>query len=85
MTAKRSGAMRAAWNDYRAKVMPKDAPAIQLQECRHAFYAGAETLLVAILRGLTPGPNSTRSDEDYIAAIHDELLAFARDVKEGRA
>jgi hypothetical protein len=85
MSGPRSGAVLAAWNNYRAKVIPKDAPAVQLLECRRAFYAGAETLLSAILRSMAPGPDVTQADEDYIAAVHNELLAFAQDVKEGRA
>jgi hypothetical protein len=74
-----------AWDDYRAIVVPKNAGPTQVQECRRAFYAGAESLLVVILQGLSPGPDSTPSDEDYIARLHAELHAFARDCKEGRA
>lgn len=74
-----------AWDDYRAIVIPKNAGPTQVRECRRAFYAGAESLLVQIMQGLSPGPDSMQSDEDYLNALHAELHAFAREVKEGRA
>jgi len=30
-----------AWESYRDGVLPKDAPQVQVDECRKAFYAGA--------------------------------------------
>jgi hypothetical protein len=77
--------IRAAWDDYRAKVIPHDAGATQLQESRRAFYAGAESLMLLILTGLSEGPETTPSDETWIAAMHGELHQFARDVKAGKA
>jgi hypothetical protein len=74
-----------AWASYRAIVIPTDAGHAQVKECRRAFYAGAEMLLVEIMRGLSPGPDSTQSDEDYLGGLHQELLQFAADVKSGRA
>jgi hypothetical protein len=73
-----------AWDDYRAIVIPKTAGHTQVKECRRAFYAGAESLLLLVMHGLTPGPDSTPSDEDFISALHAELHAFARECKEGR-
>lgn len=77
--------VRSTWNEYRRMVLPATAPAIQLQECRRAFYAGAEMLMVAIMAGLDPGPGATPSDLDYLTELHQELLAFAQEVQEGRA
>ncbi len=54
-------------------------------ECRMAFYGGAHALLNKILVLLTPGPDGTKSDERMIMALHQELLTFAKSVKEGRA
>lgn len=34
------------WIDYRHKVLPKNAPAIQVQETRRAFYAAAHAILM---------------------------------------
>lgn len=74
-----------AWGDYRLLVVPKTAGPAQIKELKRAFYAGAESLLVQILNGLSPGPDDQPSDGHYISALHAELLAFARECKEGRA
>jgi hypothetical protein len=74
-----------AWGDYRLLVVPKTAGPAQIKELRRAFYAGAESLMVQILNGLSPGADCTPSDEDYLTALQAELLAFARDVKKGLA
>lgn len=34
-----------AWESYRAKVLPPDAPDVQVVETRRAFYAGATIVL----------------------------------------
>jgi hypothetical protein len=47
--------VRDEWNEYRQKVLPPTAPPIQVRECRRAFYAGAEMLMIQILHGLSPG------------------------------
>ena len=82
---RRAQTVRDAWSDYRRKVMAASAPADQIRETRRAFYAGAEVLLCQILAGLDPGPDTTESDMEYLVALHNELLQFARDVQEGRA
>jgi hypothetical protein len=74
-----------AWGDYRLLVVSKTASAAQIKEIRRAFYAGAESLMVEILNGLSPGPDAKPSDEDFLNALHAELLAFASDVKKGLA
>jgi hypothetical protein len=43
------------WLTYRHVVLPKDAPPIQISECRRAFYAGAEGLLSEILETTADG------------------------------
>jgi hypothetical protein len=77
--------VRDEWLSYRLQVIPSDAPSRQIAECRRAFYAGAEMLLTAIMSGLDPDKEPTQADQDYLAALHTELLTFARDVKEGKA
>lgn len=34
----------AAWRDYMTKVIPVNAPAVQLEESRRCFYAGAAAI-----------------------------------------
>jgi hypothetical protein len=65
--------VRKEWESYRREVLPATASAIQIQESRRAFYAGAEMLMCAILRGLDP------------TALDAELREFATDVQQGRA
>jgi hypothetical protein len=77
--------VREAWAIYRSRVIPSSAGSVQIQECRRAFYAGAESLMVAIMDGLDPSRDPTEGDEAYLNALHQELLVFAIDVKEGRA
>jgi hypothetical protein len=77
--------VRKEWESYRRTVLPATAPAIQLQESRRAFYAGAEMLMCAILRSLDPSPDAVASDMALIAALDAELRQFATDVQQGRA
>jgi hypothetical protein len=73
------------WLTYRHVVLPKDAPPIQISECRRAFYAGAEGLLSEILEMLSPGLEPTDDDLSKMHQIHGELKDFANLVKEGVA
>jgi hypothetical protein len=73
------------WDDYRRAVIPREAGVVQIQEMRRAFYAGAESLMVQIINGLSPGPESTPGDVDYLSALNVELHNFAEAVKKGMA
>lgn len=73
----------AAWRDYRTRVIPLDAPAIQATECRRAFYAGANALLVAILGALEPGTEPTEADLRMMDEIAAELDAFGEAIRGG--
>jgi len=78
---------RAEWLDYVARVMPPDVPAIQMQETRRAFYAGAQSLLALVMRDLEPDSEPTDADLAFMEALHQELQQFGRDVgtsREGR-
>lgn len=37
--------IKSMWQDYMETVMPKDAPQIQKNECRLAFYAGFYSMM----------------------------------------
>ena len=73
------------WNEFSRKVIASDAPAIQRQEMRHAFYAGAEGLLKAIERCLDPGTDATDADLRMMEGVNQELMDFAKAVAAGRA
>jgi hypothetical protein len=74
--------IESAWLDYREKVIPADAPDIQIDETRKAFYAGAGQLFQSILRVLGPGEEPTDADLTIMDGIQEELEAFLKDVIE---
>lgn len=77
----------AAWREYRLKVMPLDAPAIQAQECRRAFYCGAHALMGIVLHAVQGNPTDEPTERDLalMDAIATELAQFERDVRAGTA
>jgi hypothetical protein len=77
--------LRDQWATYRERVVPAEAMPIQVQECRRAFYAGAESLLRAVMAGLDPGAEPTDADMVKMQEIEIELSQFVEDVKKGLA
>jgi hypothetical protein len=78
--------IQALWNQYRTEVMPADAGAIQVAECRRAFYAGVESALNRLAAEMSAGDSlDDPNDERALGEVNRELSDFARDVKEGRA
>lgn len=55
------------YNDYAAKVLPKEAGAVQRKETRQAFFVGAYSVMIVLNDATAPG-----ADE---AAIVNELKA----------
>lgn len=72
------------WQSYADRVLPKHASAIQRQETRRAFYAGAGALFHGVLLGLTEGPEPQEEDVRALDDLRDELKAFARDLAAGK-
>jgi hypothetical protein len=73
------------WGRFEKLVLDSNAPPIQRQEMRRAFYAGVHLALM-IARDLIGDPEV--SEEVGIAALnsmHDEIQAFNRAIQEGRA
>lgn len=73
------------WESYLERVLPRDAGPVQIIETKRAFYAGAESMMRAILAGLDPGTEPTDNDLRKMDEIEAELRQFGRDVAEGRA
>jgi len=72
------------WARFSGMVMPADAPAIQVQEMRRAFYAGCHAVLNAQVSDVV----AATSDEEvelWLAGIHSEVAAFFSLIQEGRA
>lgn len=72
------------WKSFRDEVMPPNVSRIQQQEMRRAFYAGAQALLTLMVVNVTDEMSDEEGGE-YTNSLSEELMAFAKDVKEGRA
>ncbi|OGT59005.1 MAG: hypothetical protein A3E01_18570 [Gammaproteobacteria bacterium RIFCSPHIGHO2_12_FULL_63_22] len=77
--------IKSAWNSYLARVIPADAPIVQVTESRRAFYAGAQALLGTLMARLDPDKEPTEADLVMMDSIKAELDQFARDVQAGKA
>jgi hypothetical protein len=76
--------IKKAWESYVNEVLPAGAPAVQLQECRRAFYAGAKAMLRETLSLCDEDISEDESIEVLDQLVH-ESAAFVKDVLEGRA
>ncbi len=68
--------IEAGWIGYRHLVMSENAPQIQIDECRMAFFAGAQHLFASIMSILEPGSEPTEKDLDRMTQIDSELKSF---------
>lgn len=71
--------IEAGWIGLRLACDLEDAPAIQLQEMRQAFFAGAQHLFSSILTILEPDAEPTDKDLARMDLIDRELKAFIND------
>jgi len=71
--------IEAGWIGLRIAAVPKDAPDIQLNEMRAAFFAGAAHLFSSIMTILDPGEEPTEKDLDRLSLIKSELYLFIAD------
>jgi hypothetical protein len=77
--------IRNKWLSYRAAVIPLNAPPIQVDECRHAFYAGAAALFFTALNRLDPTSEVTPADIQMVSGVYDELMEFVLNAAKGAA
>lgn len=68
--------IEAGWIGLRLAAVPTDAPAIQLEEMRNAFFAGAQHLFSSIMTGLDPDAEPTAQDMVRLDLIDAELKTF---------
>lgn len=66
-----------AFEAFRMDVIPVNAPPVQVEECRKAFYAGATALLYGVMSDLDEGPEATDADTAILDGVAKELHAFA--------
>jgi hypothetical protein len=76
--------LKEAWESFVKNVMPAAAPAIQHQEMRRAFYAGAYSMLVLVTEA---APDSISEDEGValLEGLAQECAAFHKTLAEGKA
>ena len=73
--------IEAGWISYRAVVLHPQAPAVQIEECRIAFFAGAQHLFGSIMTTLEPGSEPTENDLKRMDLINAELDRFIAEFK----
>lgn len=76
--------IEAGWMLLRFMSLPPEAPAIQIQEMRKAFFAGAQHLFGSIMSILEPGTEPTEKDMQRITLINRELETFVKQMKAER-
>jgi hypothetical protein len=77
--------MAEEWDKFARGVIPADAPKVQKQEMRRAFYAGAQSILFRVIQSFAPDSEPTDADVQIMENLHQELQDFAALVKAGRA
>jgi hypothetical protein len=75
--------VRSGWFSYAERVLPSDAPSVQKQETRRAFYAGAAHALDVMLR-LGEDDVSEDAGVEVLEALRQECRRFVEDVLAGR-
>jgi hypothetical protein len=65
-----------AWASYVADVIPPNAPAIQVEECKRSFYAGAQAMFQAVM--LATEPQNEDDCEARLVSIEREMQDFLR-------
>jgi hypothetical protein len=69
-----------SFDTYRRAVIPIDAPAVQVEECRRAFYAGAYFLLLNIAYNIGDESTDEEAGIQQLEALKAECEAFAASV-----
>lgn len=68
--------IEGGWLGFRLAVIPEEASAVQVDEMRKSFFAGATHLFMSIMGILEPGSEPTEKDLARMDSIHREILAF---------
>lgn len=71
--------LQIAWRTYQRDVIPPGAPAVQHEECRRAFYAGAMALFGLVTR-VGADAVSEEAGAAFVEALNQELQAYGREM-----
>lgn len=69
-----------AFASFATMVIPRNAPPVQIEECRRAFMAGVGFLLAQLENYVADSPE--HEGEAYLTAMHEEVTAFLAELKE---
>ena len=85
--ANRGKLIEGGWAGFKLTCIPINAPQIQLDEMKNAFFAGAAHLFQSIMSILEPGDEATEKDLDRMQLISDEIDLYLAEfeVKHGLA
>lgn len=83
MTAAKLKLLDIGWRQYAERILPANAPRVQVWECRRAYYAGAAHLFTELTERI--GPDSTSEDAGLalLTSVSDEIDAFLKGVQRG--
>ena len=70
----------AGFHLFRQAVIPPNAPQVQVDEMRNAWFAGAQHLYGSIMGVLEEGEEPTDADMLRMASISGELAAYAKEL-----
>ena len=73
--------IEAGWVALRLQTIPLNAPAVQLQEMRIAYMAGAQHLFASMMGMLEEGVMETENDMRRMDLIAKELEVFTEELK----
>lgn len=76
--------IEAGFVGLRFASIPLDAPPLQIEEMRNAFFAGAQHLFASIMSILEPGEEPTPADLQRLTNISRELDDFINKYKAKR-
>jgi hypothetical protein len=71
------------WDSFCEAVMPEDAPPVQRQEMRRAFYAGAGGMFDLVCRVIPEAVNEEQG-EAMLTELEKELRGYLEDLKAGK-
>jgi hypothetical protein len=73
--------IEAGWVGLRLVAVPQNAPQVQLDAMREAFFAGAHHLMASVMNAMEPGKEPSEEDMRRMAMIQSELDEFIRQFK----
>ena len=73
--------IESGWVLLKMQVIPENAPQVQLDEMRMAFFAGAQHLFGSIMSALDEDKEPTEADLERMSKISDELDQFLTQFK----